>query len=184
LEGRNDEFRELADAFDAMLARLEATRRRTAEISLPTPPTNADPAGNHAALLDVARSDPNRDNGELVDRLHAVNTRRSTSTEALLLLSRATNGPSRQNASPVSHSGRSHRNAPALAEKRGLTIETSGAWPDIGSHALLLQLTTNLCRNAIVHNLPEHGKRVGPTNVHPESWCSPSRTPARKLAPQ
>ena len=29
--------------------------------------------------------------------------------------------------------------------------------PTIGSHALLLQMTTNLVHNAIVHNLPEHG---------------------------
>src|SRR3712207_7186287 len=35
------------------------------------------------------RSDRDRDNGELVDRLHAVNTRAIDLTEALLLLSRA-----------------------------------------------------------------------------------------------
>jgi two-component system sensor histidine kinase VanS len=32
-------------------------------------------------LLDVARGDLNRDTGELVDRLHAVNTRGSTSSK-------------------------------------------------------------------------------------------------------
>ena len=31
----------------------------------------------------------------------------------------------------------------------------------LGSHALLLQLTTNLVHNAIVHNLPEAWHRVG-----------------------
>ena len=45
-----------------------------------------------------------------------------------------------------------------MAEASGVTIETSG---DVvtasGSHALLLQMTTNLVHNAIVHNLPEHG---------------------------
>src|SRR5262249_40919559 len=40
-------------------------------------------------LLDVACNDPNRDTGELVDRLRAVNTRAIDLTEALLLLSRA-----------------------------------------------------------------------------------------------
>src|SRR5918912_256168 len=40
-------------------------------------------------LLEVARNDPNRRNGELVDRLHAVNTRAIDLTEALLMLSRA-----------------------------------------------------------------------------------------------
>ena len=45
-----------------------------------------------------------------------------------------------------------------FAEKRGVTIECSA---DItrafGSRALLLQMTTNLLHNAIVHNLPAHG---------------------------
>ena len=40
-------------------------------------------------LLDVARNDLNPDNGELVNRLHAVNTRAIDLAEALLLLSRA-----------------------------------------------------------------------------------------------
>jgi two-component system, OmpR family, sensor histidine kinase VanS len=45
-----------------------------------------------------------------------------------------------------------------LAEKRGVTLETSGHLaPTLGSGALLLQLTTNLVHNAIVHNLPEGG---------------------------
>jgi two-component system, OmpR family, sensor histidine kinase VanS len=45
-----------------------------------------------------------------------------------------------------------------LAEKRGVRIENSGeTTPAIGSRALLLQLSTNLMHNAIVHNLPDHG---------------------------
>jgi two-component system, OmpR family, sensor histidine kinase VanS len=45
-----------------------------------------------------------------------------------------------------------------LAEHHGVTIEISGdVTPSVGSHALLLQMTTNLLHNAIVHNLPEHG---------------------------
>jgi two-component system sensor histidine kinase VanS len=57
-----------------------------------------------------------------------------------------------------------------LAETRGVTIETSGdATPTIGSPALLLQLTTNLVHNAIVHNLPEQGTVWVTTSVHPKS---------------
>ena len=45
-----------------------------------------------------------------------------------------------------------------MAEKRGVTIETSGdATPTVGSPALLQQMTTNLVHNAIVHNLPDGG---------------------------
>ena len=57
LPGRNDEFRELADAFDAMLARLEAHDRRTAEIRSQRLPRTAHPAGDHA---DTSRRRPQR----------------------------------------------------------------------------------------------------------------------------
>ena len=43
LEGRRDEFRELADAFDTMLARLEAHVAEAAADSQPTPPTSYAP---------------------------------------------------------------------------------------------------------------------------------------------
>jgi two-component system sensor histidine kinase VanS len=57
-----------------------------------------------------------------------------------------------------------------LAERRGLVIETSSdTTPTIGSHPLLLQLSTNLVHNAIVHNLPEHGSVWVATSVHPKS---------------
>src|SRR5207247_9190176 len=57
-----------------------------------------------------------------------------------------------------------------LAEQRGLAIETSGdVSPTIGSHALLLQMATNLVHNAIVHNLPDQGTVWVTTSVHPES---------------
>ena len=67
-----------------------------------------------------------------------------------------------------------------LAEKHGVTIETTGdVAPTIGSHALLLQMTTNLVHNAIVHNLPEHGTVHVDDRRGPGPSRSPSRTPAR-----
>ena len=47
----------------------------------------------------MARNDLNRYIGELVDRLHVVNTRAIALTEALLLLSRAESGPSPESTS-------------------------------------------------------------------------------------
>ncbi|WP_066299508.1 ATP-binding protein [Arthrobacter luteolus] len=45
-----------------------------------------------------------------------------------------------------------------LAEKRRVSLRTDGgAASVVGSRALLLQLTTNLLHNAIVHNLPDDG---------------------------
>jgi len=89
LEGRQDEFRELADAFDAMLARLEAHVAEQQRFAANASHELRTPLAITQTLLDVARNDLNRDNGELVDRLHAVNTRAIDLTEALLLLSRA-----------------------------------------------------------------------------------------------
>ncbi|HEY4790365.1 MAG TPA: HAMP domain-containing sensor histidine kinase, partial [Actinomycetes bacterium] len=72
-----------------------------------------------------------------------------------------------------------------LAEKRGLTIETSGDMtPTIGSHALLLQMATNLLHNAIVHNLPEQGTVWVTTSVHPKTVVLTVENTGEKLAPQ
>jgi two-component system, OmpR family, sensor histidine kinase VanS len=171
LPGRRDEFRELADAFDAMLAQVEAhvaeQRRFAANASheLRTPLTITQ------TLLDVARTDPNHDTGELVDRLHAVNARAINLTEALLLLSRTDQRSFDRE--PVDLSLLAEEATETLlplAGKQGVTIETCGDMtPTIGSPALLLQLTTNLVHNAIVHNLPEQGTVWVRTSVHPES---------------
>jgi two-component system sensor histidine kinase VanS len=171
LPGRRDEFRELADAFDTMLARLEAhvaeQRRFAANASheLRTPLATAQ------TLLDVARNDPDRDTGQLVDRLHTVNTRAIDLTEALLLLSRADQRSfPRQPLDLSLIAEEATETLLPLAEKHGVTIDTSGdITPTTGSHALLLQLTTNLIHNAIVHNLPEQGTVCVRTSVHPES---------------
>ena len=159
MEGRQDEFRELADSFDAMLTRLEAHLAEQQRFAANASHELRTPLAITQTLLDVARNDPNRDNGELVDRLHAVNTRAIDLTEALLMLSRAD-----QRSFVGEHvdlsliAEEASETLLPLAEQRGVTIETSGdTTVTIGSHALLLQLTTNLVHNAIVHNTPDHG---------------------------
>src|SRR5256714_8001957 len=89
LEGRRDEFRELADAFDAMLARLQAHVAEQQRFAANASYELRTPLAITQTLLDVARKDPSGDTGELVNRLHAVNARAIDLTEALLLLSRA-----------------------------------------------------------------------------------------------
>ena len=89
LEGRTDEFRELADAFDAMLARLEAQVAEQQRFAANASHELRTPLAITQTLLDVARNDPNRDTVELHARLRAVNTRAIDLTEALLVLSRA-----------------------------------------------------------------------------------------------
>ena len=185
LPGRRDEFRELADAFDTMLAQLEAhiaeQRRFAANASheLRTPLTITQ------TLLDVARNDPNRDAGELVNRLHVINTRAIDLTEALLLLSRADQRSFTRE--PVDLSliaEEATETLLPLAERRGLSIETSGdVAPTLGSHALLLQMTTNLVHNAIVHNLPERGTVWVTTSVQPGTVALTVENTGETLAP-
>ncbi len=89
LAGRKDEFRELADSFDAMLARLEAHVAEQRRFAANASHELRTPLAITRTLLDVAREDRNRDTGELIDRLYAVNARAIALTEALLLLGRA-----------------------------------------------------------------------------------------------
>ncbi len=171
LEGRRDEFRELADTFDTMLARLEALVAEQQRFAANASHELRTPLAITQTLLDVARNDPNRDTDELVDRLHVVNARAIDLTEALLLLSRADQRSFTREPLDLSLiAEEATETLLPLAEKRGVTIETSGdVTPTVGSHALLLQLTTNLVHNAIVHNRPEHGTVWVTTGVHAES---------------
>jgi two-component system, OmpR family, sensor histidine kinase VanS len=186
LPGSRDEFRELADAFDTMLAGLEAHVAEQQRFAANASHELRTPLAITQTLLDVARNDPNRDTGELVDRLHAVNTRAIDLTEALLLLSRADERsftPEHVDLSLIAEEAA--ETLLPLAEKRGLTIETSGDMtPAIGSHALLLQLTTNLVHNAIVHNLPEQGTVWVTTSVQPKSVVLTVENTGEKLTPQ
>jgi two-component system sensor histidine kinase VanS len=186
LEGRNDEFRELADAFDTMLARLEAHVAEQQRFAANASHELRTPLAVTQTLLDVARKDPNRNNGELVDRLHAVNTRAIDLTEALLLLSRADQRSfAREHVDLSLIKEEVTETLLPLAEERGLTIETSGEMASaVGSYALLLQLTTNLVHNAIVHNVTEHGTVWVTTSVQPESAVLTVENTGEKLTPQ
>jgi two-component system, OmpR family, sensor histidine kinase VanS len=186
LEGRQDEFRELADSFDTMLARLEAHVAEQQRFAANASHELRTPLAITQTLLDVARNDPNRDNGELVDRLHAVNTQAIDLTEALLLLSRADQRSFTREPLDLSLiAEEATETLLPLAEKRRLTIETSGdTTPTIGSHALLLQLSTNLVHNAIVHNLPEQGTVWVTTSAQPKGVVLTVENTGEKLTRQ
>jgi two-component system sensor histidine kinase VanS len=171
LEGRQDEFAELADSFDTMLARLEAHIAEQRRFAANASHELRTPLAITQSLLDVARNDPNRDSGELDERLRAVNARAIELTEALLLLSRADQRSfTREHVDLSLIAEEATETLLPLAEKHGVTIQTSGdITPTIGSHALLLQMTMNLLHNAIVHNLPEHGTVQVNTAIRPES---------------
>ena len=186
LEGRQDEFRELADAFDAMLARLEAQVAEQQRFAANASHELRTPLAITQTLLDVARNDQSRGNDELVDRLHFVNARAVDLTEALLLLSRADQRSFvREHADLSLIAEEATETLLPLAEERRATIETSGsATPTIGSPALLLQMTTNLVHNAIVHNLPDQGTVWVTTSAHPKSVMLTVENTGEKLTSQ
>jgi two-component system sensor histidine kinase VanS len=186
LQGRRDEFRELADTFDAMLAQLEAHIAEQRRFAANASHELRTPLAITQTLLEVARNDPNRDIDDLLNRLHAVNTRAIDLTAALLLLSRADQRSfprERVDLSLIAEDAT--ETLLPLAEKRGLTIETSGDMAvTIGSHALLLQMTTNLVHNAIVHNLAEQGRVWVTTRVQPRTVALTVENTGETLTPE
>ncbi|GHE91091.1 HAMP domain-containing histidine kinase [Streptomyces griseoluteus] len=186
LPGRRDEFRELADAFDTMLARLDAHVAGQRRFAANASHELRTPLAISKALLDVARTDPERDTAELLDRLHAVNARAIDLTEALLLVSRAEQGSfEREDVDLSLLAEEATETLLPLAEKHGITIENSGGIaPTAGSAALLLQLTMNLVHNAIVHNVPGRGRVWVRTAVRPDAVTLTVENTGEHLSPE
>ena len=171
LSGPRDELKDLADTVDGLLARLESHVAEQQRFAANASHELRTPLAITQTLLEVARNDPNGYDGELVDRIRAVNTRAIDLTEALLLLSRADQRSfAREEVDLWLITEEATERLLPLAEKNGVTIETTGEMaPTLGSHTLLLQLSTNLVHNAIVHNLPEQGTVWVSTGVQPGS---------------
>ncbi|MFD8386095.1 sensor histidine kinase, partial [Streptomyces sp. NPDC059679] len=163
MQGRQDEFRELADVFDAMLEQLESHVAEQQRFAANASHELRTPLAISQTLLDAARNDPTRDQGELIERLHTVNTRAINLTEALLLLSRADRRSFTRE--PVDLSLIAEEAAETLlplAEKRQITLDVTGeTTQSVGSAALILRMMTNLVQNAIVHNLPGDSRESG-----------------------
>ena len=170
LEGRSDEFRELADAFDTMLARLEARVAEQQRFAANASHELRTPLAVTQTLLDVARKDPDVDHRELVDRLR--------------VRQRPGDRPHRGPAGPqprrpaVLHPGARRPVAPRRGRRRDAPVRwrssaasrsrrSGDATPTVGSPALLQQMTTNLVHNAIVHNLAEGGRVWVTTSAPP-----------------
>ncbi|MGW2047713.1 sensor histidine kinase [Streptomyces sp. NPDC001858] len=170
MEGRQDEFRELSDAFDSMLRQLESHVAEQQRFAANASHELRTPLAISRTLLDVARKDPTRDRGELIERLHAVNTRAIDLTEALLLLSRGDRADlTRESVDLSLVAEEAAETLLPLAEQRRITLDvTGGAARTSGSAELLLRVVTNLVQNAIVHNLPA-ADGGGAVTVHTEA---------------
>lgn len=167
LQGRRDEFRELADVFDTMLEQLQSHITEQQRFAANASHELRTPLAISQTLLDAARNDPTRDQGELIERLHTVNTRAIDITEALLLLSRADRSsftPEPVDLSLIAEEA--IETLLPLAEQRQITLKVTGqATQAAGSPALILRMVTNLVQNAIVHNHPAGGT----VTVHTET---------------
>ncbi|WP_333772743.1 sensor histidine kinase [Streptomyces sp. IBSBF 3136] len=167
MKGRQDEFRELSDAFDSMLERLDSHVAEQRRFAANASHELRTPLAISRTLHDVARKDPTRDRGELVERLQAVNTRAIDLTEALLLLSRGDRANFIHEEVDLSLlAEEAAETLLPLAEQRRITLDvTGGTAGTSGSAELLLRMVTNLVQNAVVHNLPSGGA----VTVHTEA---------------
>ena len=169
LPGRDDEFRELADAFDAMLDRVEAHVHEQRRFAANASHELRTPLAITQTMLDAASADPERDATELIERLRRVNVRAIDTTEALLLLSRAEQRSFIRDTVDLSLLvEEATETLHALAERRGVGVEVSG---DValtrGAPGLLQPMVTNLIHNAIVHNMADGGSVWAATSAGP-----------------
>jgi signal transduction histidine kinase len=157
LTGPDDELKELADTFDAMLARLDAAfssqRRFVANASheLRTPLTVMRTA------IDVTLAKPDRTPAQLeamATDVRQAADRAEALIEALLTLARSDrgHGPVEQLDLAVLAEDGLDAAAPAIGA-RSLTVETTlGPGPALGDPVLVGRLVTNLIDNAVRHN--------------------------------
>ena len=159
MKGRSDEFRELADAFDSMLERLETNVAEQQRFAANASHELRTPLAISRTLLDIARRDPTQDRDELIDRLRAANLRAISLIDALLLLSRGDRTTFTRDAVDLSLlAEEAVETLLPVAEQRRITLKVTGTVAQTsGSTELLSHMTTNLVQNAIVHNLPTNG---------------------------
>nr|WP_245641747.1 HAMP domain-containing sensor histidine kinase [Nonomuraea candida] len=162
LEGPNDELKELADTFDAMLTRLNVafdTQRRfvaNASHELRTPLTI------NRTVLEIALSDPeaSQDLKALGRTLLEVNARNEKLIEGLLLLARSERELAVRKPVDVKDVAQTAvEQVAAFAEEHGVTVTTElVSAPTIGDPVLLERSVSNLLENAVKYNIPENGK--------------------------
>ena len=185
LPGRADELHELADAFDTMLARLEAHVAEQRRFAANASHELRTPLAITRALLDVARQDPKQDPAELIGRLATVNTRAIELTEALLLLSRADQRsftPEPVDLSLIAEEAT--ETLLPLAERRGLTIETAGdLTPPSARTRSSCRWVRTWCTTPSSTTCRTRAPCGSPPTFVPKVWRSLLRTPARSSPP-
>jgi len=159
LRGPRDEVAELADTFDAMLDRLQATFAAQRQFVANASHELRTPLSVIRTELDVTLADPNADADELrrmAGVVRAATLRAGHLVDALLLLAR-TDGMGIGVVAPVDLASvvdTAWRAIATDAEKRGLSATFhTGPAPAAGDPALLERVAGNLLENAVRHNV-------------------------------
>jgi two-component system sensor histidine kinase VanS len=186
MTGRQDEFRELSDTFDSMLEQLESHVAEQQRFAANASHELRTPLAISRTLLDVARKDPTRDRGELLERLHTVNSRAIDLTEALLLLSSGDRGHfARERVDLSLLAEEAAETLLPLAEQRRVTLDVTGETARTGGSAeLLLRMVTNVVQNAVVHNLRAGGSVTVHTGMHGDTSFLHVENTGRLIPPE
>ena len=187
LEGRSDEFRELADAFDAMLARLEAHDAEQQRFAANASHELRTPLAITQTLLDVARTDPDRDPDELDQAPPRGQHPRDRAHRSAADAQPRRRGIVRARARrPVAARRGGHRDDPSARRAAGRHDRDlrRGRARRSARTRCCCRLTTNLVHNAVVHNLPEGGTVQVTTEHRGDSVMLTVENTGEKLTPQ
>ncbi|MFF2011076.1 sensor histidine kinase [Streptomyces sp. NPDC058195] len=173
LTGPRDEFTELSDTFDDMLARLQHSFDAQQRFAANASHELRTPLAVSRTMLDVAVADPGgQDYRRLVSRLRETNQRGIDITDALLQLAALDHTPPA--VEPLDLADTALGAVGTVREEartRGITLRTdTRPAPVTGNGVLLRQLVLNLLHNAVRHNLPADGAlslATGPDPARP-----------------
>ena len=154
LPGASNELTDLADTFDDMLGRVQASVDEYRRFAANASHELRTPLAVTRTMIEVAQADESRDVDTLLTRMAAMNERSIALTEALLDLASADNGTREVN--DVDLAALSEVVVDEFredAERRDVDVTARFDHAIVlGDAALLAQLVSNLVRNALVHN--------------------------------
>jgi signal transduction histidine kinase len=157
LHGPDDELKELADTFDAMLERLDAAFAGQREFVANASHELRTPLTIIRTELDVTLADPaagEPDYRRMAETVRVATERSEQLIDSLLTLARADGRLAREPVDLAEVVGHALRDAAGLAALRHVTVEERlGDAVVLGERALLERLAANLVENALRHNV-------------------------------